>query len=208
MAERSRAETIFYKAIEIDSPKERNAYLDEACIGEPALRLEMNRLVDIHFCTSAFLQQPTLQPPSLVHEAYTQLVNGDNTQHLRSKGHFYTALAEAMRRILLDAARRGQKRMHDSHRQTINSPSRIASGAEPEIDLLALDEAITKLELEHADLAWLVKLRFFAGLTLEETAEILEIPRDTAQCKCSYARAWLFGELYREPLRLAHKEHS
>jgi RNA polymerase sigma factor (TIGR02999 family) len=137
----------------------------------------------------------TLQATALVHEAYLRLVDREEAQDWDNRGHFFAAAAEAMRRILVDSARRrrAQKRGGDHERirlSEIHGPS-----GEEQVDLLALDDALKKLEELHPDKAQVIKLRFFAGCTLEETAEILGISRATAQRTWAYARAWLFGQL-------------
>jgi len=138
----------------------------------------------------------TLQATALVHEAYIRLV-GDQPgeQNWDGRGHFFAAAAEAMRRILVDSARRrgAQKRGGDVER--IHFADLQAQSGEEQIDLLALDDALKKLEELHPEKARVIKLRFFAGCTLEETAEILGISRATTQRTWAYARAWLFGQL-------------
>ena len=138
----------------------------------------------------------TLQATALVHEAYIRLVDVDGTQHWDSRGHFFAAAAEAMRRILMEKARRkaSLKRGGDHDRIDVaDLPGRIDGD---QVDFLALDEALQKLEAEQPDKAQLVKLRYFAGCTLEETAQILGVSRATAQRNWAYARAWLFGQLH------------
>jgi RNA polymerase sigma factor (TIGR02999 family) len=137
----------------------------------------------------------TLQGTALVHEAYLRLVDRDKAQNWDSRGHFFAAAAEAMRRILVDSARRrgAQKRGGDHER--IHLAELQGQSGEGQVDLLALDDALRKLEELHSDKAQVIKLRFFAGCTLEETAEILGISRATAQRTWAYARAWLFGQL-------------
>jgi RNA polymerase sigma factor (TIGR02999 family) len=140
----------------------------------------------------------TLQATALVHEAYVRLVDCEKVKDWDSRGHFFAAAAEAMRRILVDSARRrgAQKRGGDHAR--IHLAEIQEQSAEEQIDLLALDDALKKLEELHPDKAQVIKLRFFAGCTLEETAEILGVSRATAQRTWAYARAWLFGELQRK----------
>jgi RNA polymerase sigma factor (TIGR02999 family) len=138
----------------------------------------------------------TLQATALVHEAYLRLVGSEPTQLWDSRGHFFIAAAEAMRRILIDIARRkaSLKRGGDHERiEVADLPGRC--DGDP-LDLLALDEALRKLEAEQPSKAQLVKLRYFAGCTLEETAQILGVSRATAQRNWAYARAWLFGQLH------------
>ena len=137
----------------------------------------------------------TLQATALVHEAYLRLVGSDSDRRWDSRGHFFAAAAEAMRRILVDAARRraAQKRGGDQAQIPLADIPE-ASGDEP-VDLLTLDEALKKLERLHPDKAQVVKLRFFAGCSLEEMAEVLGMSRATAERKWAYARAWLYGQL-------------
>jgi RNA polymerase sigma factor (TIGR02999 family) len=142
-------------------------------------------------------EQPgqTLQATALVHEAYFRLVDGGQEQTWDSRGHFFAAAAEAMRRILIDAARRkaSDKRGGGGHRIGLPDLAQPATG-DP-LDLLALDEALQRLEEEHPDKARLIKLRFFAGLSLEDAAAATGVSRATAQRNWAFARAWLFGQL-------------
>ena len=140
----------------------------------------------------------TLQATALVHEAYLRLV-GDRsaTEGFRSRGHFFAAAAEAMRRILVDKARRKKRFRHGGglQKQPIeeNEPA-IASPVDA-IDLLALDEALNRLEASSPRRAQLVKLRYFAGFTLPEVAEMLGISQSTAEADWTYAKAWLKREM-------------
>lgn len=142
-------------------------------------------------------EQPgqTLQPTALVHEAYLRLVDVQKAQHFNSRGHFFAAAAEAMRRVLVDNARRKRsaKRGGDRVRQDLDG-LQIALPEEPE-DLVALDAALHKLEATDKKAAELVHLRFFAGLPLAEAAEILGIAPRTADRLWAYARAWLHQEI-------------
>jgi RNA polymerase sigma factor (TIGR02999 family) len=137
----------------------------------------------------------TLQATALVHEAYLRLVNTDQVQRWDSKGHFFAAAAEAMRRILIDRARdRGRlKRGGDWRRLRLDQIDLPLD--EPPDELLALDEALSKLAQEDALCAELVKLRFFAGLTLAEAASSLGIARRSADRCWAFARSWLYDEL-------------
>jgi RNA polymerase sigma factor (TIGR02999 family) len=137
----------------------------------------------------------TLQATALVHEAYLRLVDTPEAQRWDSRGHFFAAAAEAMRRILLDNARRhhAQKRGGGLQRLDLEECDEPANG-DP-VDLLALDEVLKQFEEQHPHKAQVVKLRFFAGCSLEETAQLLGISRATAQRHWTYARAWLFGRL-------------
>lgn len=138
----------------------------------------------------------TLQATALVHEAYLRLVgSGDREQSWNSRGHFFGAAAEAMRRILLNRARdKGRlKRGGQRHRFDLDQIE-LAVDA-PHEDLLALDESIEQLAAESPECADVVKLRFFAGLSIDEAAEALGISPSTAKRHWAYARAWLFDAL-------------
>jgi RNA polymerase sigma factor (TIGR02999 family) len=138
----------------------------------------------------------TLQPTALVHEAYVRLVDGGRTRQWDSRGHFFAAAAEAMRRILVDSARRRQsgKRGGDRSREPLDE-SEILAPETPD-DLLALDDALSRLKAVDPRAAELVTLRYFAGLTLREAAEALGVSPRTADDIWAYARAWLFRELH------------
>ena len=135
----------------------------------------------------------TLQPTALVHEAYLRLVDGDQAQHWNSRGHFFAAAAEAMRRILIDEARRKRRPKHGGDRQRIALDALAQADRHP--DLLALDEALTRLAEQEPAKAELVKLRFYAGLSLAEAATCLGISEATAKRYWAVARAWLFAAL-------------
>ncbi len=137
----------------------------------------------------------TLSATALVHEAYVRLVDAEKAQSWDSRGHFFAAAAEAMRRILVDNARRKRalKRGGQLAHQELGDVD-IAAPA-PSVDLLALDEALTKLEARHPVKAQLVKLRYFAGLSEEEAAQALGVSRTTAHRHWRYARVWLLKEL-------------
>jgi RNA polymerase sigma factor (TIGR02999 family) len=138
----------------------------------------------------------TLQATALVHEAYLRLVDAEVIQRWESRGHFFAAAAEAMRRILVENARRkrADKRGGRWARQELDEIE-IAAPA-PSTDLLALDEALEKLEADEPVKAQLVKLRYFAGLSEEDTARALGISRATVQRHWRYAKAWLLDELH------------
>ena len=137
----------------------------------------------------------TLQATALVHEAYVRLLGKEESQHWNSRGHFFAAAAEAMRRILVDNARRKRrvKRGGDLVRQDLNENEIVS----PEIkhDLLALDEALNELAAEDHTKCELVKLRFFAGLTIAQAAKALGISTSTADRHWAYARAWLYRKI-------------
>jgi RNA polymerase sigma factor (TIGR02999 family) len=139
----------------------------------------------------------TLQPTALVHEAYLRLM-GSAGEHLTNRRHFFSAAANAMRVILIESARRkmAEKRGRGRERQDLD-PDQFAAPA-PAEELLALYEALTKLASSEPEVAELVRLRYFAGLTIPEAATVLGIAPRTANDWWSFARAWLLGEL-REP---------
>ncbi len=140
----------------------------------------------------------TLQATALVHEAYLRLVDVEKAQHWNSRGHFFAAAAEAMRRILVEQARhkRTSKAGGDLRRLEISAVEPTIDG--PDLDLLALDEALTKLASQDSRKAELVKLRFFAGLTNQQAAEALGIAASTADADWAYAKCWLRVEMLGE----------
>jgi RNA polymerase sigma factor (TIGR02999 family) len=133
----------------------------------------------------------TLQATALVHEAYIRLVDTDGSQHWNSRGHFFAAAAEAMRRILVDQARhkQSQRAGGDRERIDLDAVDEIVPG--PQIDVLAVDEALQALMTQDPRAGELVKLRFFAGLTVAEAARVLEISVATAENDWAYAKSWL-----------------
>ena len=137
----------------------------------------------------------TLQATALVHEAYLRLVGTREPAHWQGRRHFFGAAAEAMRRILIEAARRrqSQKRGGGAARQPLE-PDEIAAPQRSE-ELLALDDALEKLQRSDDAAAELVKLRYFGGLTLPEAARVLDISPRSADRLWSYARAWLHREI-------------
>jgi RNA polymerase sigma factor (TIGR02999 family) len=137
----------------------------------------------------------TLEATALVHEAYVRLVDVEKAQHWNSRGHFFAAAAEAMRRILVENARRKQSRKQGGHlvRQDLEAVD-VAAPETPD-ELLALDEAIQKLASQDKAAADVVQLRFFAGLPLAEVAKLLGISQRTADRLWAYARAWLHQEI-------------
>jgi RNA polymerase sigma factor (TIGR02999 family) len=137
----------------------------------------------------------TLQPTALVHEAYMRLVDVDRAQDWNSRGHFFAAAAEAMRRILVERARHKQSQKAGGNRTRLNLDELEPGTPDSDDDLLALDEALEKLMLKDRRKAQLVKLRFFAGLTVEEAARMLDISTSTADNDWAYARCWLRLEI-------------
>jgi RNA polymerase sigma factor (TIGR02999 family) len=136
----------------------------------------------------------TLQPTALVHEAWLRLTGGQETKW-HGRAHFFGAAAEAMRRILIENARRKQALRHGGGQQRLDvADVEIAAPAKDD-ELLAMDEALEKFAAVDKPKAELVKLRYFAGLTIEETAQILGISTPTAKRWWTYARAWLFDQM-------------
>jgi RNA polymerase sigma factor (TIGR02999 family) len=140
----------------------------------------------------------TLQPTALVHEAYLRLVGGAE-RAWDSRGHFFAAAAEAMRRIVVEAARRKNRVVHGGGLERVeielaDFPTRL-----PADELIALDDALARLEQIDPVKARLVTLRYFAGMTIEQAAEALDISRVTAHRYWTFARAWLHGQMTGEP---------
>ncbi len=137
----------------------------------------------------------TLQATALVHEAYVRLVGGEQPQDWNGRGHFFAAAAEAMRRILVENARRKNRVKHGGDRERVeiemaSLPTRMTSD-----ELIALDEALEKLRQEDPVKAQLVTLRYFGGMTVEQASEVLNISRVTAHRYWVYARAWLHQQI-------------
>jgi RNA polymerase sigma factor (TIGR02999 family) len=137
----------------------------------------------------------TLEATALVHEAYARLVDVPEAQQWNSRSHFFAAAAEAMRRILVENARRKNRLKHGGKFQRFNVDSRCQVAAAPSLDVLALDEALERLAQFEPAKAELVKLRFFAGLTMPEAAAALNISLATAERYWTFAKSWLYAEL-------------
>jgi RNA polymerase sigma factor (TIGR02999 family) len=137
----------------------------------------------------------TLQATALVHEAYVRLVDVYEAQHWNSRGHFFAAAAEAMRRILVDHARRKQAGKHGGGHLRVDLPEDLPAPQARSDDLIALDEALGRLERHDPDTARLVKLRYFAGLSHQDAAEAMGISRGAADRLWALGRAWLFRQL-------------
>ncbi len=137
----------------------------------------------------------TLQPTALVHEAYVRLVGPGLGPGWADRGHFFGAAAEAMRRILVEAARRKGRVRHGGGLARHDAATIEVPAAEPDDDVLALDEALARLAAEAPDKAELVKLRYFAGLTLEQAAACQGVSLATAKRRWAVARAWLYDAL-------------
>ncbi len=138
----------------------------------------------------------TLQATALVHEAYLRLLGpAGSDQSWNSRGHFFGAAAEAMRRILVEQARRKNRVRHGGELQRVDFDSELQISHEPDDNLLALDEALTRFAVDDPLAAEVVKLRYFAGLTIEETGSALGISVQAVNRHWAYARAWLFRHL-------------
>lgn len=133
----------------------------------------------------------TLQTTELVHEAYLRLVDTDEARQWKSRGHFFAAAAEAMRRILVDRARRKRSQKRGGDRQRVPFDDDHLVAAQDTDEVLAVDEALAGLAAADVQAAQLVKLRYFAGLSIPEAAEALEISPRSADRLWVYARAWL-----------------
>jgi RNA polymerase sigma factor (TIGR02999 family) len=143
----------------------------------------------------------TLQATALVHEAYLRVVQVDHDQHWDSRGHFFAAAAEAMRRILIDQARHKKSARAGGALNRVpleSGPSLVLPEGMSADDLLALDEALQELEADDPVKARLVKLRFFAGVSLEDAARMVGVSPATAKRHWIYARSWLYGKLHAE----------
>jgi len=137
----------------------------------------------------------TLQATALVHEAYLRLVDTAEAQQWNSRGHFFAAAAEAMRRILVQNARRGGRLKHGGAHSRLDMNHLEIAAPERSQELLALDEALQQLATADSQAAELVKLRFFAGCTIPQAAEVLGVSPRAADFLWAYARTWLFQKL-------------
>lgn len=144
-------------------------------------------------------EQPgqTIQPTVLVHEAYLRLVNGDKSLNWNGRGHFFGAAAEAMRRILIENARRKQRQRHGGGRQRLDVGGLQLETMDRDEELLTLDDALCQFEQHWPDKAMLVKLRFFSGMTIPEAAQVIGVSPATAERYWTFARAWLHDRLSR-----------
>jgi RNA polymerase sigma factor (TIGR02999 family) len=137
----------------------------------------------------------TLEATALVHEAYLRLVDVEQAQRWNSRAHFFAAAAEAIRRILVESARRKSRLKHGREHQRVDLESGCLVSAAPSLDLVALDEALSRLAETEPAKAELVKLRFFAGMTMPEAAAALAISLATAERYWTFAKSWLYAEL-------------
>lgn len=137
----------------------------------------------------------TLQATALVHEAYVRLVGGPHEQSWENRGHFFAAAGEAMRRILVEQARRKSAQKAGGEFQRVELSLVDAELPQSQPDILALHEALARLEVKDPRAAQLVKLRFFVGMTVEQAAQILGISVSTAKTDWTYAKIWLRAEM-------------
>jgi RNA polymerase sigma factor (TIGR02999 family) len=137
----------------------------------------------------------TMQATALVHEAYLRLVDTTKVQLWNSRWHFFAAAAESMRRILVERARKRGRIKRGGERQRVDLDGLELTVDDPPDQLLSLDEALSKLAIEHPDRAQLVNLRYFGGLTHEEAAQALGVSTSTADRSWAFARAWLYREM-------------
>jgi RNA polymerase sigma factor (TIGR02999 family) len=159
----------------------------------PLVYAELRRLA-----AQKLAQEPaglTLQPTALVHEAYLRLVGAADQRCWNSRGHFFAAASEAMRRILVESARRKSRVKHGGELQRVDLDAQDVPTRVPPEEILALDEALTRLAAQDADAARVVDLHFFAGLSIEDAAQMLGVSRATAYRQWTYARAWLRCEI-------------
>jgi RNA polymerase sigma factor (TIGR02999 family) len=159
----------------------------------PLVYAELRRLAAIRLNQET--PDQTLQPTALVHEAYLRLVGAADERRWNSRGHFFAAASEAMRRILVESARRKARVKHGGEMQRVDLEAADVPVRPPAEEILALDDALTRLAGHDPDAARVVDLHFFAGLPIEEAAEALGISRATAYRQWSYARAWLRCEI-------------
>lgn len=138
----------------------------------------------------------TLQPTALVHEAWLRLIGAQNPSY-RNRAHFFAAAAEAMRRILIDRARSRMARRNGGGQVPVEFDDECIKADQPDDQLLAVHEALNAMAREYPRQAELVKLRYFAGMTIEETAELLDISLTTVKSDWVFARAWLYREMGR-----------
>ena len=171
---------------------------DAKAAGEllPLVYQELRRLAAFKMANEA--PGHTLQPTALVHEAYLRLVDPGQTQQWDGRGHFFAAAAEAMRRILVESARRKKRLKHGGQLERVDVDAIDLPLPMPDDELLALDEALDRLATVDLRAAAVVKLCFFVGLTQEQAAKELGLSLATAERLWSFARAWLFREMQRD----------
>ena len=178
--------TRILESIEHGDPKAADELL-------PLVYGELRKLAAARMANEAPNQ--TLQPTALVHEAWLRLVGNDGQAQFQNRAHFFAAAAEAMRRILIDKARRKKAIRHGGDQQRVDIESVEVTVPVDDDQLLAINDALDKLAAQNQLEAELVKLRYFVGMTLEEAAEVLGISARTADNYWAHARAWLFREI-------------
>ncbi len=175
--------------------------LNEAGAGNPAASADLLPLVyeRLRALAGRKMQQErpdqTMQATALVHEAYLRLVDTTKVQLWESRWQFFAAAAESMRRILVDNARRKGRLKRGGERRRVDLDTLSLTFNDPPDQLIALDEALTKLAKEHPEKAQLVKLRYFGGLTHEEAAQAIGVSTSTADRHWAFARAWLYRQM-------------
>ena len=160
----------------------------------PEVYDELRKLARVRLARERQRNQ-TLQPTALVHEAYVRVASGPGGRQWDRRGHFFAAAALAMRRILVDRARHYHRLKHGNDAERVELDTGIAHADPSLTDLVALDEALTRLEQTDARKAQIVSLRYFAGLTVEETAGALGLSTATVKNEWAFARAWLYRAL-------------
>jgi RNA polymerase sigma factor (TIGR02999 family) len=175
--------------------------LDAAAVGDPRAAAELLPLVygELRKLAEARMAaeriEHTLQPTALVHEAYLRLVGGGKSNDWDGRGHFFAAAAEAMRRILVESARRKIRLKRGGGTNQLEAPDDLPAPAAPVEDVLAVGEALDDLAVQNRAASELVKLHYFAGFTIEQSADLLGISHRTAYRTWAFARAWLFRTL-------------
>jgi RNA polymerase sigma factor (TIGR02999 family) len=137
----------------------------------------------------------TLQATALVHDAYLRLVDVERAQQWNSRGHFFVAAAEAMRRLLVERARRKKSVRHGGGQQRIDLETQLCISADGDDAVLAINDALERLRAEEPEAAQVVTLRYFAGLTIKEVAAAMNVSVRTVNRHWTYARTWLYHEL-------------
>jgi len=169
--------------------------------GDPAAAEQLLPLVyeELRKLAAAKLAQEkpgqTLQATALVHDAYIRLVDSDKAPHWDSRGHFFAAAAEAIRRILVENARKKARVRHGGGKKRVDLDEALLVAEESSDDVISLDEVLAKFAILEPVKAELVKLRYFAGCSIDEAADLLNISRTSAKRYWAYARAWLLAEL-------------
>jgi len=177
--------TLLLTAVEQGDPKAADELLD-------LVYEELRRLATSKMAQEAPGQ--TLQPTALVHEAWLRLVGGKNPK-FENRAHFFSAAAEAMRRILIDRARRKLTQRHGGAFERVDLDGQDLAAPDADRQLLAVHEVLDKLATEHPAQAEVVKLRYFAGMTNEETAQVLDVSAATVKNYWTFARTWMFHEI-------------